>query len=181
MKKFFLVAIGALLCGLVLGGGNEKEVKEKKNESIEGLLAELTNRVDDLLSSSKWFPSFDHYTFNHFPSPAAPKYKIADDEKKFEVTYENLVGYGMNEIEIKLEPNRVLRLHGEHTSEGKEGSKSSTSFNHAFKLSQYADVDHIAADMTSDGKLTVMVPKLDKPKPLRTIIPIQRLDTKATE
>eukprot|EP01083_Nonionella_stella_P068441 181695_1 len=181
MRAFFLVTLGALLCEAVLGGGSEKAVKEKESD-FEGLLSDLSKRVDDLLSSTKLFPSFDHYTFHHFPSPAvAPKYEIVDDEKKFEVTYKNLGGYEMEDIEIKLEPNHVLRLHGKHAEEDEDGFKSSTNFNHVFKLSQYADINHIAADMTSGGKLTVVVPKLDTPKPLRTTIPIQRLDTKATK
>eukprot|EP01083_Nonionella_stella_P068440 181694_1 len=182
MRTFLFVVFGVLLCEAVLGGGSEKAVKEEKTD-FGGFLSDFSKSVDDFLqTSTKLISSFDHYTFHHFPSPAAaPKYEIVDNEKKFEVTYKNLGGYEMDDIEIKLEPNHVLRLHGQRKKEDEEGFKSSADFNHIFKLSQYADIDNIAAEMTSGGKLTVVVPKLDTPKPLRTTIPIQRLDTKATK
>ncbi len=187
MNLHLLISFSVLLFVAVHG---EKDVEDKKEHKrigaeIEDLLRtsenvffDLTNRFDTYFSPSKWL---DHYTFTRRPTlDFSPKYKIIDDDAKFEITYQKLQVYSLEDVSVELSSEgHILDVHGEHKTEDDDGkghqSSSTRKFHHVFKLHPNADINNIVANMSPEGKLVIEVPKLsvEKSREVRSKVPIQ--------
>ncbi len=185
MKLHLLISLPAYLFAVAHGEKDTDDKKEHKGigKEIEDLLHasenmffDLTNRFDAYFSPSKWF---DHYTFTRRPAlTLSPKYKIIDDDAKFEIIYQKLQVYSLEDVSIDLSAEgRILDVHGENKTVDDDGesrhSSSTRNFHHVFKLHPNADIDNISANMSPDGKLVIEVPKLDRPREVRSKVPIQ--------
>eukprot|EP01083_Nonionella_stella_P255724 877329_1 len=114
-KRIPLFIISTFLLSSVFTQAREGEVTEgdKVKKEIGREHQSLGERLHDLLVPQKWFSPFllDHYWFDGpFPTP---KYKITDDDNKFELRYD-IKGYTQDDISIELKSrDQVLYVHAE--------------------------------------------------------------------
>mmetsp|Transcript_11145 Transcript_11145/g.16260 ORF Transcript_11145/g.16260 Transcript_11145/m.16260 type:complete len:187 (-) Transcript_11145:33-593(-) len=175
-KRIQILIISVFLLTLVSAQATEGETTTEKDKAKKEIVRDhhsLGERLQDLIMPQKWFSPFllDHY----WPAGPllTPKYKITDDENKFELRYD-VKGYTQDDITIELKSrDQVLYVHGEKKRDD-ENRHVMTSFQHSFALDPRADTEKITAEMDDTEALVVTVPKLEHTKPLRTMIPIRR-------
>ena len=130
------------------------------------LLREWENEVfpQGMLTPS-FFPSLDTLASWDFMDDLRkkrlyPGYAIHEDEAhhKVHVTMD-LPGVKMEDINVELEDDELLRISGHRKKTDEDGSVSEMKFDRRLRLGKVVDLDHIVASL-ADGVLNVTIPKL---------------------